>query len=144
MEIHEILKAINATPSKEKQAEIFNQYKDNLALRFILQGAYDDRIASYLPEGSPPFNQFDLNAGKIPVSLLTEEKTIYNFFRHTLGSKQPILQQERAFIQLLESVDPEDADVLIRMKDKNLHEKYKRITKARVKELLKPWVPELT
>jgi hypothetical protein len=143
MEIFEILKKLNACKSRVGMVQEFQVHEDNLALRFILQGAYDDRVSSYLPEGAPPFTPFSSSEGKLPVSLEYEEKTIYNFFRFTAGEKEPIIKQEREFIQLLESIHPEDADVLIRMKDKTLHQKYKRLNKSAVKELLAPWVPDL-
>lgn len=143
MEIHEILKTLNSIKSRTGQVEEFKKHADNLALRYILQGAYDDRIQSYLPGGEPPpFVPYDMTKAEPPVSLNTEEKTIYNFFKYTFGEKQPRIQQERAFITLIESVDPEDADVMIRMLNKNIHEKYKRLTKAAVKEMLSEWVPD--
>lgn len=142
MEIFEILKATNSIKSRAGQLEELRKHSDNMALRFILQGAYDDRISSYLPEGAPPFEHFVATADKIPATLNYQEKLIFNFFKFTLGSKEPILKQERAFIELLESVDSEDADVLIRMKDKTVHEKYKRLTKSLIKEFLAPWVPD--
>ena len=143
MEIYEILKSLNSVKSRVGQVEEFQKHKDNLALRYILQGAYDDRISTYLPTGAPPpFAPFDLNQEKPPASLNSEEKTIYNFFQHTFGSKQPIIKQERAFIDLIQSIHPEDADIMIRMLNKNIHEKYKRLSKAAVKEFLAPWVPD--
>ena len=142
MEIFEILKTTNSIKSRAGQLEELRKHSDNMALRFMLQGAYDDRISSYLPEGAPPFEPFVATADKPPASLNFQEKVIFNFFKFTLGSKEPILKQERAFIELLESVDPEDADVLIRMKDKTIHEKYRRLTKALIKEFLAPWVPD--
>jgi len=144
MEIHEILKSLNSERSRAGALAVFTEHKDNLALRYILQGSYDDRISSYLPEGSPPFKPLNIENVTTPIASLNDEaKTIFNFFKFTWGESQPLIKQELEFIKLLESVHPEDADVLIRMKDKKLHEKYKRLRKPVVKELLSEHVPDL-
>jgi len=142
MEMHDILKSINSNVSNSKKLEAFNPHKNNIALRYILQGAFDDRIKSYLPEGIPPFVPIDTSR-TVPLSLNNEHRTILNFFENTWGAKQPRLQQEQEFIKFLEKLVPDDVDIIIRMKDKTLHEKYKRLNKAIVKEMLKPWVPDL-
>ena len=50
------------------------------------------------------------------------------------ADKLPGLKRESLFVQLLEGLSAEEAELLCLVKDKRLSTKYKRITKAVVKE----------
>lgn len=138
MEIFEILSSANRKRKPDETLRVLNEHKDNLALRYILQGAYDSNVTSYLPPGAPPFDAFpEKDPAKVPSTLNFKQKTIFNLFEYSWGSKQPRLKMEREFIKFLESIHSEDADILIRMKDKTLHEKYPKLTKDVVREFLR-------
>ena len=48
--------------------------------------------------------------------------------------KLPSLRRESMFVQLLEGLSAEEAELLVLVKDGQLNKKYKRITKAVVSE----------
>jgi hypothetical protein len=48
--------------------------------------------------------------------------------------KLPSLKRESMFVQLLEGLSAEEAELLVLVKDGRMNEKYKRITKAVVSE----------
>ena len=79
-----------------------------------------------LPEGRPPFNP--ATQADIEGRLYMEMRRVYLF---TEGG-HPTLKQKRReelFIQLLESVSPDDAELLIGMKDHELPPALQVITK---------------
>lgn len=68
-----------------------------------------------LPEGKPPYTPY--TAEQVPYRLYNEMKRLYLF----LEGGHPTLAQnkrEQLFIELLESIDPSDAELLIAIKDK--------------------------
>lgn len=90
---------------------------NSFALRTVLQGAFDPNIVWDLPDGDPPYK---------PTPYLDQESMLYNeskkFYLYIKGG-HPTLTQDRKlklFIQLLESVTPADAIMLLHMKDKKL------------------------
>ena len=83
----------------------------------ILQYAYEPTIKFLLPEGDPPYK---------PTDYLDQENRLYSEIRRmylfTEGGNPNLtrLKREALFIQLLESVDKEDAKLLLAIKDKKL------------------------
>lgn len=97
----------------EDRVTVLRRY-DSPALRSLIAHMFDPRIKFMLPEGSPPYrpSQFDTEA-----RLLTEIRKLY-IWVEGVGPQMPALKREKLFIDLLEAVDPEDAKVLLSMKDK--------------------------
>lgn len=127
---HEIFDRVEAYKLRSKKIEYLAS-KGDYVIKTILQGAFNERIKLDLPEGSPPFN-----ADKGPVGYSTGAlKTKIMKFKYLLPSVNlPRAKKERMFIEILESVSPKDAEVLIAMKDKKLSEMYTSITVDIVKE----------
>ena len=92
----------------------FLKRNDSPAMRSLIAHIFDPRIKFMLPEGDPPFNpsQFDTQ-----MRLYTEIRKLY-IFVEGVGPQMPNVKREKLFIDLLEAVDPEDAKVLLSMKDK--------------------------
>lgn len=68
-----------------------------------------------LPEGTPPYTPFTQE--QVPYRLYNEMRRMYLF----VEGGHPTLKQnkrEQLFIELLESIDPKDAELLISIKDK--------------------------
>lgn len=120
--IAEILKKVSESKTKEEKLEIFRK-NDSSAIRTILKFALDPNIKWALPEGNPPYKpcQF-LDQHSM---LYQEARRLYLFVEGGNDNLKPI-KRESLFIALLESVDPEDAKVLLAAKDKKLP--YKGIT----------------
>lgn len=68
-----------------------------------------------LPEGTPPYTPY--LAEPVPYRLYNEMRRMYLFVEggHPTLSQQ---KREQLFIELLESIDPKDAELLIAIKDK--------------------------
>ena len=100
--------------NKEKaQALSTNRYVD--AFKIIFKYIYDPQIKWLLPEGDPPYKPCEFL--DIEGRFLAELRKIYLFVE---GGNPNLtnLRRETLFIQMLESIDPNDAKLLLAMKDK--------------------------
>lgn len=95
----------------------FLRHQNSAALRTILQYAYDPTVKWVLPEGEPPYkpSEFLDNDG----ILFTEARRLYIFIE---GGNPNVAsaKRESLFIQMLEAVTPNDAKLLLSIKDKKL------------------------
>lgn len=116
----EILDEINQDVKK------INLYKDDQALRYVFEYAFDKDKKMDLPDGEPPFKPDGApDYGMAPANLRMETKKFYVYLRKDL---KPI-RKEQLFIGLLESVHPDEAKLLIAIKDQKLDKLYKKINR---------------
>jgi hypothetical protein len=109
---------------------------DSHALRSMLQGAFDPGIEWLLPEGVPPFNKSQLVDQQ--GMLYAESKKLYLFVKGGIYNLRP-LRREALFIEILEKIDPSDADLLCAVKDKKMP--YSKITYDLVFETFPGMIP---
>lgn len=123
--VFEILEKAAQAPSRVEKQEVLSE-NNCLALRDVVKGAYDDTIDfSLLPKGEPPYTP----AEEPKDSLMDKSTTLRYFVKGGPGEKLPAARREQMFIQLLESIHPKDAQLVLWVKDKQLAQKYKGITK---------------
>jgi hypothetical protein len=114
----------NASKMKTDQERIqYLQMSDNSVLRQILQYGLDPRVKWNLPAGDPPYKKTDFLDQE--GMLYMEARRLYLFLE---GGNPDIkkIKREQMFIGLLESIHPQDAELLCMIKDKKLP---KNITK---------------
>ena len=116
--LHEILELASKQRAKAKKVEILQQY-ENDALKTIFIWNFDETVISVLPVGEVPFNKNEVPVGTDHTSLRREYKHLYNFVK---GGNDGLsgLRRETMFIQMLEGLHPEEAEILCLCKDKNL------------------------
>ena len=121
--LHEILELASKQRAKAKKVEILQQY-ENDALKTIFIWNFDETVISVLPVGEVPFNKNEVPVGTDHTSLRREYKHLYNFVK---GGNDGLsgLRRETMFIQMLEGLHPEEAEILCLCKDKRLEDKYK-------------------
>ena len=127
----EILDLVSKQRSKDKKIEILHEYRND-ALVSLLIWNFDDTVVSALPEGSVPYKPNDAPAGTEHTSLRAEVRHFYNFVQGGNDSLSKT-RRENIFIQILETLLPEEADILCLVKDKALATKYK-VTQSIVAE----------
>lgn len=117
-----LLSKISELKKKEDRIEALKQ-NNNYTLRSILQGMFDPKVKFPLPEGKPPYNpnQFDE-----PKALHNEVSRFYLLAEHG-NPNLTKMRREQIFIQMLEAVSADDAELLVNMKDKKCP--YKGINK---------------
>jgi hypothetical protein len=84
------------------------------AMLQILKYTFDPNINFLLPKGDPPYNPLEFDE---PGRLYVEARKLYLF----IEGGHPTLNQlkrESLFIALLENINPEDANLILAMKDK--------------------------
>jgi|TARA_B100001093_G_C26834861_1_gene1017893 hypothetical protein len=103
-----------AQKKKKKEAKI-KVLKDNesWALKDFLRGSYDDTVKWNVPGSKPPYTP---NIGQSsPSNFLKLNTQLKYFVSGGQGDAMQKAKREQLFIQLLESIDPEDAELLCGM-----------------------------
>tara|TARA_Y100000004_G_scaffold42237_2_gene46171 strand:- start:288 stop:746 length:459 start_codon:yes stop_codon:yes gene_type:complete len=129
--ISEVLRKVSNAKTKKEKVDLLRRY-NSTALRQLLIINFDDSVISMMPEGEVPYTPNDAPVGTDHTRLEHEYKGLYRFFKG--GAKLPGLKRESMFVQLLEGLSAEEAELVCLVKDKRLGDKYKRITKAVVSE----------
>ena len=130
--LSEILRKVSNAKTKAEKIALLQKHNTN-ALRQVLIINFDDSVISMLPEGDVPYTPNDAPIGTDHTRLESEYKGLYRFVKGG-QDKLPSLKRETMFVQLLEGLSAEEAELLCLVKDGRLTEKYKRITKAVVSE----------
>ena len=120
--ISEVLQKAHSAKTKAEKIKILRD-NDSQALRSILIINFDESVVSLLPEGEPPYRKNEAPEGTEHTKLEHEARILYHFFKG--GSNIPNLRRETMFVQLLEGLHPDEAEVVILAKDKKLHKRYK-------------------
>ena len=121
--IHEILELVNEQRSKAKKVEILKEYETD-ALKRLFIWNFDPSVISLLPEGEVPYNKNEVPVGTDHTSLRREYRQLYHFVK---GGNDQLsgLRRESMFIQMLEGLHPDEAEILCLVKDGQLNKKYK-------------------
>ena len=130
--LSEILTKVNNAKDKPKKKAVLQQY-DTPAMRMILKGAFDPNIKWALPNGTPPYIANEAPKGTEHSLLKNESKRLWHFVDGA-DADTTKTQKETMFIQMLEGLHQEEAELLIGVKDKTLNKKYKGLTAGLVKE----------
>ena len=129
--ISEVLRKVSNAKTKQEKINLLRKHNSN-ALRQLLIINFDESVVSVMPEGDVPYTPNDAPAGTDHTRLEHEYRGLYRFFKG--GAKLPGLKRESMFVQLLEGLHADEAELIVLVKDGQLAKKYKRITKAVVSE----------
>jgi hypothetical protein len=130
--IYEILKK---AASKKNRNEKIQVLRENYTkqLHMILNSVFSENIEFLLPETIPPYKPAP-NSGT-ETMLYTEARKMDIFIKgFPRAENLPQVKRETLFINMLETVHPEDAEILTYMIKKKLPPKYKGITKKLYEE----------
>ena len=114
--VSEVLERTSQMTSREDRVRMLKE-NESPALKAMLQGVFDPRIVWLLPDSDPPYKENDLPDQQNV--LLREYRKMYLF----VEGGNPNLKQTRReflFIELLETLDPQDAKLLLSVKNKHL------------------------
>ena len=127
----EILQKVSSAKTKKEKVELLQEYNNN-GLRAILIINFDESLKFLLPEGEVPFKPNDAPAGTEHTRLDHEYKGLYRYFK---GGDSTLkgMRREQLFVQLLEGLHEDEANLLVSACNKDLQSKY-RVTKAVVAE----------
>ena len=127
--VHEVIEEARKKRTKNEKIEVLRA-NESWALKDILRGTFDDSIRWNLPEGVPPYNANEAHSA--PGNLLRENKKFAYFVAGGKGDKMMKAKREQIFIAILETVEPQDAELVVGMINKKMP--VTGITKATVQE----------
>jgi len=129
--VSEILQKVSSAKTKKEKIDLLQEYNNN-ALRAILIINFDESLEFLLPAGEVPFTPNDAPVGTEHTRLIQEYKGLYRYFK---GGDSSIkgMKREQLFVQLLEGLAEEEANLLVSACNKDIQSKY-RVTKAVVAE----------
>ena len=156
----EILDLVSRQRTKAKKIEALRKY-ECLTLKSLFIWNFDDTVISQLPEGEVPYGEQDemiTYGGSLSESISEKSRNMYqngnfslgnadanthttlraqtkNFYHFVQGGNPGLssLRRESMFINLLQSVHPLEAEIMVLVKDGNLEDSYK-VTKEVVSE----------
>lgn len=114
--IAEILKLVSEQKTQQEKIETLRKW-DSAVLQQILKYAFDPSIKWALPQGAPPYKSSEFHDTQ---GMLYQEARRLYLFLEGGNNNLSALKREQLFIGLLESLDPEDAKLLISVKDKKI------------------------
>lgn len=123
LSVSEVLEKASKLKSFEEKVA-FLQQNTSTALIVILKACFHPDIKFLLPEGDPPYkpSEFHDDHGV----LLREYRKMFYLVSGTGYDEMNQIRRERIFIEMLESINRDDAKLLLAVKDKKMP--YKTIT----------------
>lgn len=129
-DVFEILNEFSKANNKAERLGVLKKYSNVPALTDVLRGTFDDSLQFTLPAGKPPYTPNRPESA--PSTLRKQHKQFGYFVKGGPGDRMPKYKVETLFIRLLESIHPEDAEIVLSMVAKKSPVKY--LTKKLVQE----------
>jgi len=136
--ILETLDLVGKAKTREEKRQVLAD-RDNFATRALLQLNYHPDVKWHLPPGAPPYTPGQV-ADSTPNSLHFEVKKL-DYYVDPSPHDLPMLRRESMFVELLERVDPNDAKLIIAVKDRKLS--YKGLSYKLVKDTWPDLLPDV-
>lgn len=129
--ISEVLQKVSNAKTKAEKVKLLKEYNTD-TLRMLLIWNFDESVVSEIPEGEVPFTPNEAPAGTEHTKLEHESRLFFHFVK---GGNPNLTKtrREQMFIQMLEGLHKDEAEVVCLVKDGILGKRYK-ITKACVEE----------
>jgi len=117
----EIFKEVKKAKSLKKKVEVLRQ-NDSPTLREFCAYCVNPHINFLLPEGNPPFDKLEGDEAIDCEEVL--HANVSKLYLYVEGGNPNLnqIKREGLFIDLLETIHPEDAELLLRLKDKKVKE----------------------
>ena len=130
MNVYEIINKISTAKTKQEKVKLLKEH-ESWALKDLLRCIYDDTIQFLLPGGTPPYTPHNISASPAPNSFNRLHKNLTYYVKGGQAEKIKSYKREKMFIDMLESVHPDESVLLIDMMNKK---PVKGITKKLVEE----------
>lgn len=134
--IPEIFNMISSAKTHLEKVKVLKENR-NPMVDLLLELAFSKDIVINLPEGKPPITLTG-EANLFNAYLLYSNRKTIEMFINDNSSHIPEVKREQLFIDLLENLDPSEADLLCEIKDKNLTS-YPGITKKVIEKVYPNW-----
>ena len=128
----EILDLVHKAKTKDKKVEILKKYNSD-ALRMLIKSSFDPNIVWAMPKGNVPYTPNDAPAGTEHTRLATESRKLFHFIRGA-DNITPQFKKEQMFVQMLEGLHKDEAELLCYAKVKELHKIVKGLSAPVVRQ----------
>ena len=139
--VRETFEEIAKAKTREEKREVLKK-RENFATKALLQLNFHPAVKWLLPPGAPPYTPS--TEGDMTSNSLHYEIKKLDYYTdpspHSLD-ELPMLRREAMFVGLLERLDPQDAVMMIAIKDKKLS--YKGLTYKLVKDTWPELLPDV-
>ena len=123
-DVYEILNELATIKSRSNKIEwLKTNFADHKPLRYALKMNYCGTIQTILPEGEPPFNKGETD-GPTPASLWSYIKIFPMVVRSAQSAKMTMIRIEQLFVEMLEAIEPKEAEMICLAKDRKLEERF--------------------
>ena len=126
MNVHDMLQDVHRATIKADKIKRLRDH-DSPELRALIKSSYDPNIEWFIPEGEVPYTPNTEKTGhvKLMTKISQIEKLVCNHStKMGVSDTTAQFKREKMFIDILESLDEKEAEVLIAAKDKTIHRKY--------------------
>jgi hypothetical protein len=132
--ISSIFEEVSKIKSKNDRVDFIRKNQNQL-MKALVQCAYHPNVEWLLPEGSPVYIK-NKDSYESDIVMYQELNKLYLFLK---GGNVNVTQEKRAklFVQLLEKLHPEDAELLIAVKDRKIN--YPFMTSKLFQEAVPDW-----
>ena len=139
--VRETFEEIAKAKTREEKREVLKK-RENFATKALLQLNFHPAVKWLLPPGAPPYTPS--TEGDMTSNSLHYEIKKLDYYTdpspHSLD-ELPMLRREAMFVGLIERLDPQDAVMMIAIKDKKLS--YKGLTYKLVKDTWPELLPDV-
>lgn len=138
LEVFEIFDKVANAKTKKERIDILKQ-NAIMPVKDVLRGTFDNSIVWNLPGGEPPYTP---NKPESTPSTLLRQHRFFKYFVKGLRESENLnkIRREKMFIEILESVHPRDAEILLCMINKK--QPVKGLTKKLVQEVFPDLIRE--
>tara|TARA_B100001059_G_C17572638_1_gene445741 strand:+ start:16 stop:492 length:477 start_codon:yes stop_codon:yes gene_type:complete len=130
--LSEVLDKVHKAKTKDKKVAILQEF-DTEPLRMVIKSSFDPNIEWEMPSGAVPYQANEAPIGTEHNVMRRECKKLYRFIKGG-DPALPRAKKETLFIQMLEGLHKSEAEMVVNAKDKKLHQVYKGLSAAVVKE----------
>jgi len=129
---YEIFEAVTKAKTAAEKKDILTQNEKEWAMKDLIKGTFDDSLEFLLPKGEVPYTACQEH--NAPSDWKRQHKQLRYVVKGGPGEKMSAIKREHIFLGMLESIHPKDAELVVKMinKDKTLA---KGLTKKLVKEV---------
>ena len=139
--LHEVLKKVHNAKTKDKKVSILRE-NDSEALRMVIKGSFDPNIEWVLPEGDVPYKKNEAARWYGTYHVVPRSKKNYGTSSKAVTVRHHNGRRKQMFVQMLEGCLWRSRSG-VAAKDKKLHQVYKGLSAAVVKEAF-GWNDQIT
>ena len=116
LEVFEIFHQFSQLKTRKDKIAFLKEKGNIPAVKDVIRGVFDDRLEFILPAGKPPYTPN--RPESVPSTLRKKHREFGDYVKGARSAQLKQFQIEKQFIQMLESIHPEDALIVLDMVNK--------------------------